>query len=246
MKACPKLQISNIPEEPWVSKPVVLIPAYRPDAALLPLCRELKEAGFPVLVIDDGSGDSFQTLFEKVERVGCIALHHPANLGKGRALKTGIGAALQRFAGLPVITADADGQHTASDIRRIATAMRDHPKALVIGTRRFTKGAPLKSRAGNAITRYVYRRVTGIRCRDTQSGLRGIPGSALPRVLRLPGERYEFEMHMLLSLHALSLPLYEVDIQTIYTDGNRSSHFRPLSDSIRVCSAILRYALGRV
>jgi hypothetical protein len=41
------------------------------------------------------------------------------------------------------------------------------------------------------------------------------------------------------------MPRIEVPIETIYQDSNRLSHFRPLQDSVRVYSVLLRFALTR-
>ena len=226
---------------------LLLIPAYKPDVRMVTLCRELRDAGFDVLLVDDGSGDSFHPVFEQAKALGCHVERHAVNLGKGRALKTGINAALNMYEHLSgVITADADGQHTCADILRIAAAMEKRPNALVMGMRRFTGNVPFKSRAGNAITRHVYRFVTGVRCHDTQTGLRGIPASALGSMLQLPGERYEYEMTMLLRLRDLRLSLYEMEIETIYIDDNKGSHFHPLRDAARIYSVILRFLLSSI
>ena len=224
---------------------LVLIPAYKPDDRMVALCSELRGAGLSVLVVDDGSGPAFRVFFDQAQALGCHVERHAVNLGKGRALKTGINAAMNGCPNLSaLITADADGQHTCTDILRIAQAMQEHPDALVMGSRAFTGDVPFKSRAGNAITRHVYRFVTGIRCHDTQTGLRGIPASRLGDMLPLPGERYEYEMTMLLKLRDLQMPLIEVPIETIYIDDNKGSHFHPLRDAARIYSVILRFFLS--
>lgn len=226
-------------------KTLVLIPAYKPDERLVALCRELLTAGLLVLVVDDGGGEAFRGFFEEAEALGCHVERHAVNLGKGRALKTGINAVMNGFPQVErLITADADGQHTCPDVLKIAAAMEETPDALVTGARAFTGNVPFKSRAGNAITRHVYRFVTGIRCHDTQTGLRGIPKRVFGDMLRLPGERYEYEMTMLLALRDLDLPLREVPIETIYIDDNKGSHFNPLKDAARIYSVILRFLLS--
>jgi putative flippase GtrA len=85
-----------------------------------------------------------------------------------------------------------------------------------------------------------------VRCSDTQTGLRGLPASALPALIQMAGERYEYEMAMLLRLRDLGLPLVEVPIETIYLDGNRGSHFSPLRDAARIYAVIFRFALSSI
>ena len=108
---------------------VVLIPAYKPDERLVQLTRELKEEKLDVLLVDDGGGAQYAPIFEQCRALGAEVAVHAVNQGKGRALKTGLNAALNIWPDLSgVMTADADGQHTLRDILRIIEAMRafDH------------------------------------------------------------------------------------------------------------------------
>ena len=81
---------------------------------------------------------------------------------------------------------------------------------------------------------------------DTQTGLRGIPASLLPDMLRVSGEKYEYEMNMLLNAVESNVKLEEVPIQTIYDNNNETSHFNPLKDSLRIYMTILKYSLASI
>ena len=170
---------------------VVLIPAYKPDDRLIQLTRELKEEKLDVLLVDDGGQKPFAPIFEQCRALGAEIAVHAVNQGKGRALKTGLNAALNIWPDLSgVVTADADGQHTLRDILRIIEAMREHPNALVLGSREFTGDVPFKSRWGNRITRFVYALASGVHVSDTQTGLLGFPACAIPAMITIDGERY--------------------------------------------------------
>jgi glycosyltransferase involved in cell wall biosynthesis len=206
---------------------------------------QLRARELVVLVVVDGGGVAHLPIFERCAELGAPVVRHAVNLGKGRALKTGLNEVLLRWPACSgVITADADGQHTPEDIQKVADALRDHPNALIIGGRAFKGKVPWKSRAGNAITRAVFRVATGIRIHDTQTGLRGIPGAELPWMTALPGERYEYEMNMLLMLRERMLPALEVPIQTVYIDENAGSHFNPWRDAARIYWVILKYVFS--
>ena len=229
------------------AQPVVLIPAYKPDERLTALVRQLRERAFAVLLVDDGGGEAFAPIFADCQALGAMVVRHAVNLGKGRALKSGINEILLRWPQtVGVVTADADGQHTSEDIGKIADALQVHPHTLIIGARAFSGEVPWKSRAGNAMTRVVYRLATGVRVYDTQTGLRGIPAEALPAMASLPGERYEYEMNMLLKLRDLALPALEVPITTVYIDDNKSSHFHPLRDGARIYLVIFRFMFSSI
>jgi len=223
----------------------VLIPAYKPSVDLLSLVRNLITLGFAhIVVVDDGSGPDYTGIFASLASDTTV-LWHEQNRGKGRALKTGLGYIYKHLPGSGgVITCDADGQHKPSDIQKVAEAFLAHPDALVLGSRAFDKDVPLRSALGNTVTRSVYYLASGVRLRDTQTGLRAFPRSMIPGLLELEGERYEFEINMLLHAARDRMPIREVDIETVYLDGNHASHFRTIRDSAIVYKQIFKFSLS--
>lgn len=228
--------------------PCIVIPAYKPDMRLRDLVGRLKAAGFiSVVVVDDGSGSEFKSLFGEVKALGAVVLQHAINMGKGRALKTAFNHCLaEGLAKDGLITADADGQHTPEDIAKIAEAMAENPSALVLGVRDFKGKIPLKSRFGNTLTRKLFMFINGSDVRDTQTGLRGIPEKHLPMFLTLTGERYEFEMNMLLSARPSNIKFVQIPIETIYIEGNKSSHFNAIVDSYRIYKLIFKFIFSSI
>lgn len=227
----------------------VIIPAYKPDQKLIATLNDLVAAGFSdILVVDDGSGESFAPVFEQVKAIPeCTLLRHPVNRGKGAALKTAMSFFLDnRPEQAGVVTADADGQHLAADIAAVSRAMLEGGN-IVFGVRDFSAAnVPAKSRAGNRITIAVFRLFFGMKISDTQTGLRAFPRDLLPEIIRAKGDRYEFETHMIFLMNRLKLTLDEVKISTVYIEDNQSSHFRVVRDSIRIYSLILKYLLSSI
>ena len=233
--------------EPAAVRFAVVIPAYRPERSLLQLIGALAEKPIPaIILVDDGSGPEYAEIFRRAAECGKVRLvRHAVNLGKGAALKTGINAALCAFPGLQgVVTADADGQHHPDDIERVADRLAAEPGHVVLGTRSFTGTVPLRSRVGNAVTRTVMRALVGQRISDTQTGLRGIPTTLLPDLLRLEANGYDFELDMLIAVRRTAIPIAEIPIRTIYEPGNRTSHFNPLIDSMKIYFVLLRFSSG--
>lgn len=225
----------------------VLIPAYNPDLKLLQLVAQLLDSGFgPVLVVNDGSDARWDRLFENIARTpGCTVLQHAVNLGKGRALKTGLNYFLLNCKdSIGLVTADADGQHTPDDIASVARRLAANPKYLILGARQFEKGVPLRSRVGNVLTRWVFAFLVGKRISDTQSGLRGLSRDLCARALQIDGERFEYEMNMLIAARTQARGILEQSIQTIYLGGNESSHFNPLIDSLKIYFVLFRFLLS--
>jgi glycosyltransferase involved in cell wall biosynthesis len=236
--------MNDVPNVPQV---VVLIPAFNPGSSLLETVEGLAGLGFrDFVVINDGSQPESECVFDRLAaREGCVVLRHAINLGKGRALKTGLNHFLIEFPDhCGVVTVDADGQHTAPDAAAIARVLSERPRQLILGARTFSGRVPLRSLAGNVITRHLLGVLTGRRLRDTQSGLRGIPRAAAGMLLRLEGERYEYEMNMLLEAPREGFGIFEAPISTVYLEGNRSSHFNPLRDSMRIYFVLLRFSFS--
>lgn len=230
---------------------ILIIPALNPDRKLLELIREvqLMIPKLHTVVVDDGSSEESAVIFEELNFLqNCVVCRHPENYGKGAALKTGISYSLQHYPGCNgFITADADGQHRTEDILQVATALEQYPDRVILGTRDFLNpSVPLKSRWGNMITAGIFGLLTGISCVDTQTGLRGIPVRYARLALEVEGERYEYETHFLLRAADEQIPFMEVEIETVYLDQNRGSHFRPLRDAARIYGMIIKYSFGNM
>ena len=71
------------------SRYTVVIPAYKPDERLWRLATEVLEAGYRLIVVDDGGGADYLPIFEGLDKRAVI-LRHPENRGKGAAIKTGL------------------------------------------------------------------------------------------------------------------------------------------------------------
>lgn len=219
----------------------VIIPALNPLPVLLTLLKDLQHQGFKhILLVDDGSSAEFQDIFEAASEMGATVLRHPVNQGKGAALKTAFEQAhIQGYSA--VVTVDADGQHSAVDAARIAYQVLEERSAIcILGVRTFASEVPLRSKFGNLLTRQVFRAFTSIRVSDTQTGLRAFSADLLPLLCKVPGQRYEFEMQMLLWLAESKLPIKEILIDTIYIDNNAHSHFHPIIDSFRIYWVLFR------
>ena len=219
---------------------IVLIPAYHPDDRLVELVDALRDEGCRMVVVDDGSGDRCTRVFDAVEERGAEVLRQPRNTGKAGALRRGLAHIAGRWPGEDVVTADSDGQHRPRDIIAVAAAVAGGD-ALMLGARTFTGDVPVRSRIGNTVSRMLFRACGGPRIRDTQTGLRGIPAHLVADVLAVPGERFSWEMNVLLELARRGIPIREIEIATVYLDGNASSHFRPVRDSVAVLMPMLRY-----
>ena len=206
---------------------VFLIPSFKPTDILNDLVGQLRSASeLPIVVVDDGSGPDHAEVFQRLKQIpGIRVLTNAINLGKGAALKHGMNHILVNFPDcVGVVTADADGQHTVTDILRVANELEKNSGKAAFGVRRFNSAVPLRSRFGNVVSRYIYRFLIGLGVSDTQTGLRGIPRRLMLRCLEIRANRYEFETEQLIVIRTIGMPVQEIPIETIYIESNRNSH----------------------
>lgn len=222
---------------------VILIPSLEPDDRLPAYAAALLEKGFTRLVIvDDGSSEKYQPIFERLAGMaGVTVLHHQTNKGKGAALKTGYAHIQQCMADtIGVITADADGQHTAADCWRLAQALCQGKDEMYLGSRDFSlDNVPPKSRFGNKTTSLVFKLFYGQWLPDTQTGLRAFPAHRLAFMQQVSGERFEYEMNVLIACARAGMPMVPITIETVYENENAGTHFHPIRDSYRIYKVIL-------
>lgn len=217
---------------------LILIPCYNPDEKLIALVKKLYDKKCKIVLVNDGSKskDIFNSLndFAKI-------ISYDDNKGKGHALKVGFEYALKL--NMNVVTADADGQHTLEDILKIKNMLKDSANTIVFGERCFDNDIPLRSKFGNKLTSKILKIVCNITLRDTQTGLRGYTADILKKMLSVNGERFEYEMNIILALNKLKINIKRTDISTIYIEENKSSHFRPIIDSLLVYKMFLPYII---
>jgi len=222
---------------------VILIPSLEPDDRLPAYMRQLFAHGFTrAVVVDDGSSEKYQPIFEELAAMdGVTVLHHEVNRGKGCALKTGytyIRDNIPEASG--VITADADGQHTVPDCWKLAEALTDDRRVLYLGSRDFNlPDIPPKSRFGNKTTSAVFKLLYGHWLPDTQTGLRAFKREDLQFMIDVPGERFEYEMQVLIACSRAKMEMVPITIETVYENENEGTHFHPIRDSYRIYKVIL-------
>lgn len=228
-------------------KVAALIPAYNPASALTDLVRQLSASRFDaIIVVNDGSSIDCDEIFNEIKNFEKVyLLQHAVNLGKGAALKTGLNyifCSYRDYGG--VVTIDADGQHLVKDAEKVAEELEDYPDSLIMGSRKFQEGIPFRSMLGNALTKSLFRALVGQKLTDTQTGLRGIPMVLIPKLLKISSSGYEFELDMLLACKHGGTPIREREINTVYIDGNKSSHFNPILDSMKIYYVLFRFSFA--
>lgn len=158
---------------------LVVVPAFNEEACVGRVVRDIHDAGYPVLVIDDGSSDRTAS---NAQYAGATVVKLPVNLGVGGALRCGFRYALTHGYDV-VVQCDADGQHDPAEIAVLLEAMRAEDADLVIGSRFVADDHGYEV---GTTRRFVMHRLahmasrrTGATITDATSGFRAIGGRLL-------------------------------------------------------------------
>ena len=218
-------------------KVTIIIPSYNPTKKLIKLVNELQKNFNDIIIVDDGSTNETKKIYEELLNVKII--YHDINKGKGEALKTAIKNLKDTDA---FITVDADLQHSPKDILKIKEELLNND--IILGTRNFNKkNVPFTSKLGNKFSSLVFKIKTGITLKDTQTGLRGISTKYKDLCLNTSGSRYEYEMNFLYNIAKNKIDFRCIDIDTIYEDNNKGSHFHAIRDSLLIHKWLLPFII---
>ncbi|ADH85823.1 DUF2062 domain-containing protein [Desulfurivibrio alkaliphilus] len=223
---------------------IIVVPVYNHGATLREVVQRALAAGWPVLVVDDGSTDDG---WQQITDLDCHKLRLPVNRGKGAAIMAGAQKAGE-LGFTQIITVDADGQHDPAEAELLAAgaAAIDRP-AIVIGARRMVQETvPRASLFGRAFSNFWVRLETGRELPDTQSGMRLYPVREL-LALKPKSSRYDFEVEVLVRASWAGVELASVDISVHYPpSGERISHFGQFKDNLRLTVLHTRLLLRRL
>jgi glycosyltransferase involved in cell wall biosynthesis len=208
----------------------VIVPTYNNQKTLKKVLDSVLDYTSDIIIVNDGSTDETFKILKQYSQL--TQIHHPKNLGKGRALRNGFRKAIeQKFE--YAITIDSDGQHFASDIPNFIAEIQKEPNSLLIGSRNMTQeNVPKKSSFGNKFSNFWFKFETGIKLDDTQSGFRLYPLNLIPK--QFYTNKFEFEIEVIVRSAWKGITVKNIPIQILYDPAERVSHFRPFCDFTRI------------
>jgi glycosyltransferase involved in cell wall biosynthesis len=216
----------------------VVVPAFNAGRTIGQVIERIRKIspGATILVVDDGSDDD--TASRALAARAAVATHE-YNQGKGRALATGLGAALALDGVKYLVTLDADGQHPPEAIPALLAPLQDGGAELVVGARPREAGVmPAGRRFTNWLSSALVSRATGAAVPDSQSGYRAMT-RAVAEAVQPGGDRYEYETEFLLGAAARGFRIGAVAIPAVYE--GEDSHFRYFSDTMRLATVFLKH-----
>jgi uncharacterized protein (DUF2062 family) len=219
---------------------LLLIPLYNHGATVRTVVEKGLAAGWPVLVVDDGSTDDG---LDRVSDLACATMRFEINRGKGAAILAGARWAAGHGYQM-IVTVDADDQLDPGETRFLVEAAAGKEQALVIGARRMDRrNAPGSSLFGRRFSNFWVRLECGRDLPDTQSGFRLYPVRELLQ-LATGCRRYDFEVEVLTRAAWAGLPILSVPVSVRYPSGTeRVSHFHQFKDNLRLTCLHTRLVL---
>ena len=207
---------------------VVVIPHFNHEGTLRGVVQTALKECPDVAVFDDGSDVSPH---KQLEGLSAHFVRFEKNKGKGAVLREAAQWAAQNGY-THLITMDADGQHSASDIPLLCSKAQGYPQALIIGVRKMDDTVPFSSRFGRSFGGFWVHFQTGKKVNDIQSGLRVYPLELL-QYISTWSQRYAFEVEIVVRALWGGFDVQEVPVQVCYP-SDRISHFHKFKDNLRL------------
>ncbi len=220
---------------------IIVIPLYNHADTVGDVAKRAITAGWPVLVVDDGSSDGG---IEQVRDLGCEIIRFAVNRGKGSAILAGAEFARKRGYDA-IVTVDADGQFDPAHARLLVDAARQRWPSIVVGERIMDRStAPRSSLFGRSFSNFWVRLESGVDVSDSQSGFRLYPVRELLD-LHVKSNRYDFEVEVLVRAAWAGLDIHSVPVAVYYPpEDKRVSHFHKIKDNLRLTMLHSRLVLS--
>ena len=210
----------------------VIIPAKNEAKNIDRLILSLKQlnAGFEIIVIDDGSTDDTAAVAKKA---GAKVYSHPYNIGNGGAIKSGIRTAT----GDILVFMDADLQHNPEDIETMLNFFPDYD--MVVGARSVKDQTSLGRAIGNKIFNWLASYVAKFDVQDLTSGFRAIKSDIARQFLYLLPNSYSYPTTLTLAVLRTGRALKYVPI-SVKERHSGKSNIKIFKDGIRFFMIIVK------
>lgn len=219
----------------------IVMPAYNEGRAIVTVIGKVRAAGYPLVVVDDGSSDNTAIV---ARSAGAHVVEHPINLGQGAALQTGLDYARARNATI-MVTFDADGQHRVDDIPALVAALHENDAEFALGSRFLgtAQGMPLSRRLLLKAAVLFTRLTTDLRVSDAHNGLRAMTQRGASAI-RLRQNRMAHASEILHQIAESGLKHVEVPVTIDYTAYSLAKGQR-LTDAVAIVLDLIARRLHR-
>ena len=230
-----------MPSEPLLS---VIVPAFNEAETIETVARRLR--GIPlkleIIAVDDASTDGTAAVLDRLAQGGLVdrVLHHPANRGKGAALRSGIAVAT----GDIIAVQDADLEYDPVDLPALITPIVKGRADAVYGSR--FQGGPHRvlffwHMVGNSIVTFLSNMFTNLNLTDVETCYKLVRADLLKR-LPLTSDRFGFEVEITARLAQSRARIWEMPVSY---DGRTYAEGKKITwrDGVAAVFHILRFNL---
>jgi len=230
-----------VPSEPLLS---VIVPAFNEAETIETVARRLR--GIPlkleIIAVDDASTDGTAAVLDRLAQGGLVdrVLRHPANRGKGAALRSGIAVAT----GDIIAVQDADLEYDPVDLPALITPIVKGRADAVYGSR--FQGGPHRvlffwHMVGNSIVTFLSNMFTNLNLTDVETCYKLVRADLLKR-LPLTSDRFGFEVEITARLAQSHARIWEMPVSY---DGRTYAEGKKITwrDGVAAVFHILRFNL---
>ncbi len=199
----------------------VVVPAFRAEATIASVIKQIPDYVDQIIVVDDASPDQTATIVAGLNDRRIDLVRHTHNLGVGGAMVSGFKKALDSGAKL-IAKVDADNQMDPRYLERfVAAALHcrcDYVKANRFGHIKSLSAMPRTRLAGNLILTFLTKFASGYwNIFDPQNGYIVITRKLLKRLdLDRLDQGYFFENSMLIQLNIMRARIAEIYLPAKY------------------------------
>lgn len=225
----------------------IVIPCYNERNTIQQIVESVRLAPIDtkeIIVVDDCSQDGTQSLLrEKIAPIVDRIIYHPANRGKGAALRSGFAAAT----GDIILVQDADLEYNPDDYPSLLEPIISGKADAVIGSR-FMGGRPHRvlffwHMVGNRLLTLLSNMLTNLNLTDMETGYKAFRTSLI-KSIQIEEQRFGIEPEIIAKLAHRGCRIYEVGISysgRTYAEGKKINW----KDGVYALYAIIKYNLLR-
>ena len=223
----------------------IVIPCYNEKNTIEKIVEAVRSAliqSKEIIVVDDCSQDGTQAVLkEKLSQMVDRIIYHPANRGKGAALRSGFAAAT----GDIILVQDADLEYSPEDYPLLLEPMMSGKADAVFGSR-FMGGRPHRvlffwHMVGNRFLTLLSNIFTNLNLTDLETGYKAFKAPVI-KSIQIEEDRFGVEPEIVAKLARTGRRIYEVGISysgRTYAEGKKVSW----KDGVRAIYAIMKYNL---
>jgi len=190
------------------------MPVYNEKATVEAIIAKIRQVPLSkeLIIVDDGSMDGTRSLLKKYENEnGVVVIFHDRNVGKGRAIKTG----LAKANGDVVVIQDADMEYDPQDLQELIKPIQAGKARVVYGSRRLkstnTQHSGVLYYMGGILVTYLARWLYHLKITDEATCYKMLE-TRLIKSLNLQCERFEFCPEVTAKLAKRKIPILELPI----------------------------------